>query len=115
MSSSLSITNRGTLGGLERVADDAADAAVADEHHMIGELRDRHRLARRRLGHGLRLRFGRGGFRGRLLRRLVMGIDPVRAREQERREQDRDQRACKDEIAPGLAARHRARRQGLRG
>ena len=60
---------------------------------MIAELRDRNRLA------GRPLRLGRRGRFGCFLRWFLMRVDPVRADEQERRQQDRDQRRRKYEVA----------------
>jgi hypothetical protein len=74
-----------TVGGLELRADEAADAAVADQHDMLGQLRHRDGRARRPFRLGRCRRLGR-----RLLRRLVMRMDPVGRNEQERGEQDRN-------------------------
>ena len=84
--------------GLEqRLADEAADAAVADQHDMVGQRGRAESPPARRLGVG----FGGAGFR-RPASAAGLRQHAVERGEEQRIEQDRDDRAGEDQVAPAL-------------
>ena len=84
--------------GLEQLlADEAADAAVADEHDMVGQRRERDLLPRRLSAGAAGAASGAAGLVG-----VTPRQDAVEPGEEQRIEQDRDDRAGEDEIAPAL-------------
>ena len=94
---------------LEAVADDATDAAVADQHDMVGELRSAG-SARAQACSAAAFGLGRGGD-GLAPSRQI----PVEAGEQHGIEQDRDDGAGQDQVAAALRQQARGSRRGRPG
>ena len=92
---SSSITRSGVPVAEQSFADEAADTAMADQHDMIGQRRHRDRLAR---GFGLRCRAA-------AVRSFAASLAPGQRSstgEEQRIEQDREDRAGEDQVAPAL-------------
>ncbi len=85
------MTRNGSVRLAQRPADHAADAAVADQHDVIGKLRHRQRLARLLDRLGARRALALPAFE-----------QPIDQREDQRIEEDRDDCAGEDEIAAAL-------------